>query len=83
MSITSQASQAKGAMQLTGGSSQRLRSLIPHQELDIAGCLQDLLNPSSLAQQSFEAHPALQGIASARGMHMSAVAELKQRNLQV
>lgn len=60
-----------------------MRNLIFHQELDIAGCLQDLLYLSSLKQHSFETHLALQGIATARGMQMSAVAELKQHNLQV
>ena len=59
-------------------------SLISNQERDIAGFLQDLVHPSGPDPPSLEPlQPALQGIATARGMQMSAVAELKRGNLQV
>lgn len=54
----------------------------------MADCLQDLSGrstlPDSLKPGSFEPeHPALRGIATARGMHMFEVAELKSRHLKV
>lgn len=61
-----------------------LHSMIPHQELAMAGALDNLrqataCSPGSLAVQQH----ALQGIALARGRHMSEVYDLKQKNLQV
>ena len=71
-------------LQVAGHGSASLRSLIPDQELDIAGFLQNLVCPSGREPPSLEPlQPALQGIATARGMQMSAVAELKQANLEV
>ncbi|KAK9827492.1 hypothetical protein WJX74_005388 [Apatococcus lobatus] len=69
--------------QSDGVAAPSIRSLIPHQELVVADCLSELALPDSLNPHAFEPeHPALRGIATARGMHMFEVADLKRRHLQ-
>ncbi|KAK9848670.1 hypothetical protein WJX84_010158 [Apatococcus fuscideae] len=75
--------QNRSRRQYDGNGTHCIRSLIPQQELDMADCLQELACPESLNPNLFEPdHPALRGIATARGMHMFEVADLKKRHLQ-
>lgn len=69
---------------LQGESGMRLRSVVPHQELAMAGALDDLRHVTACHPASVEAQQhTLLGVALARGRHMSEVSELKQKNLQV
>ena len=61
-----------------------LRTVIHHQEVAMAGALDDLRHATASSPGSLEARQhALQGVALARGRHMSEVYALKQKNLQV